>query len=812
MNQVYPFTRKFLRFSFLLLALITGGISQVFAQSTGLRGRITTPDGEPAAYVSVVLKELNKSTISTEDGAYSFRNIEAGTYTLLATCVGLVTEEKQITLTPGQTSLQDFILKKGEFRLGEVVVSGKQSLNEKPLRIGKVNIQPMDLPQSVTVINQEVLERQQTQQLSEVLQNVNGVYVMGTTGGTQEEIGGRGFAFGSNNTFKNGARFNNGVMPEMSSLESVEVLKGSNAILFGNVAAGGVLNLVTKKPRFEYGGEISMRVGSYDYYKPSVDVYGAVNNSEKVAYRLNSTYLSAGSFRDQVSAERFYINPSLLVKAGSRTDILVEGDFLKDTRTPDFGIGAINYSIANVPRSRFLGVSFAENNVEQRSLNATVSHRLNQNWEIRSTNAFQNYNANQVSTTRPTAFIKGTDGTFNGDLYRGLQQSATDEKYYLTQLDLTGKFSTGFLHHTLLVGADVDKYDTQSPAFISIGATKAENFDIINIFDLNKYEQRKDIPTLKRRTYDTKTVTNRFGVYVQDLMEITEQLKVLAGLRYSEINVDGEGNAVVNGVDNLNLTQTHDYAFSPRVGVVFQPNQSFSFFASYANSFTPNTGIDINNNALTPSIIDQFEAGIKKDFFNGLLSTNITAYQIKNSDSPQTALFLADGTANTNSNIKELAGEITSKGVEVDVMSKSMNGWSFIGGYSYNDTRYTKSNIYAKNDRLRYNPAHTANASVYYAFQQEGLQGLNVGVGTFYAGDRLAGRNTRLTVTNDAFRLIELPNYFLFDAHVGYTLQRVSLRLKVTNLLNKLTYNAHDDNSINPIAPRQFMATISYKL
>ena len=79
-------------------------------------------------------------------------------------------------------------------------------------------------------------------------------------------------------------------------------------------------------------------------------------------------------------------------------------------------------------------------------------------------------------------------------------------------------------------------------------------------------------------------------------------------------------------------------------------------------------------------------------------------------------------------------------------------------------------------------------------------------------GNGLAGFNTRLTVTNDAFRLVSLPNYMMFDAHAGYNLQRLSLWVKLSNLLNKLSYNAHDDNSINPIAPRQFVATVAYKL
>ena len=110
--------------------------------------------------------------------------------------------------------------------------------------------------------------------------------------------------------FKNGSRVNSGAMPEVSSLESVEILKGSAAILYGNVAPGGILNMITKKPKFDFGGEVSLRAGSYNLIKPAIDIYGPLSN--KIAYRVNGTFESADSYRDQVSSKRYYINPSLL--------------------------------------------------------------------------------------------------------------------------------------------------------------------------------------------------------------------------------------------------------------------------------------------------------------------------------------------------------------------------------------------------------------------------------------------------------------------------------------------------------------------
>jgi iron complex outermembrane receptor protein len=165
---------------------------------------------------------------------------------------------------------------------------------------------------------------------------------------------------------------------------------------------------------------------------------------------------------------------------------------------------------------------------------------------------------------------------------------------------------------------------------------------------------------------------------------------------------------------------------------------------------------------------------------------------------------------NSNTNIKELAGEVTSEGAELELQTRSFCGFSIVGGYSYNETKYTSSNTYVEGSRLRYNPNHTGNLSLYYQFCKV-LKGFNVGASWYYVGNRVAGRSTRTQVTNDAYRLMEIPDYSLFDLSAGYTYRGLSVRMKLSNLADVLSYNVHDDNSVIPIAPRQFAATVSYK-
>lgn len=807
-----------------------------------VEGRVQLTGGEDASHVSILVKETQLGTSPAADGSFRL-SAPAGWQVLTVSCLGCVPQELTVEVKPGRVAtLPPIALAKGEQQLTEVTVMGNKSLNQRPAAIGKLPVAPLDLPQSVVTVEREVLEQQQALRLSDVLTNVAGLYVTSTTGGTQEELGSRGFAYGSNNTFKNGVRFNNGVMPEVSSLERMEVLKGSTAILYGNVAAGGVLNLVTKKPLFERGGSVGLRVGSFGFVKPTFDVYGAVGQSSKVAFRLNGTYERSDSYRDEVKSNRLYVNPSLLFRLTPKTELVLEGDYLRDNRTPDFGIGAIDYNILE-SRSRFLNVPGADNATQQTSATATLTSRLSESWQIRTVGGFQRYDNEQRSGSRPIGINNGTMAKVGnvpehakpalyGNWMRSLNRSETAENYFFAQADLTGTFRTGWLGHTVLLGADADQYDTNALTYI------AQPYDSINVLDRSRVlgAPAKSVSSFDQLRYNTRTLgnTRRAGFYVQDLISLGEHVKVLAGLRWSYQETPSDvytypSLTATSPAVTVKENRRYDNAFSPRLGVVYQPIKTSSIFASYSNSFTPNTGISPDGAPLAPSLIDQYEVGVKNDLFKGALSANVTAYRIVNSNQAQTIQqFLGPNVENpawnkNNPAAQELAGEVTSKGVEVDVQSKPLAGWSLIAGYSYNHTSYTKSNLYDTGSRLRYNPAHTANFSAFYNFGQAFgsstfLRGLSAGVTGYYVGDKLAGRNTRKVDAStglpftDTFRLISIPDYFLFDASLGYAYNRFSLRVKLANILDELSYNLHDDNSVNPIAPRNFSATLSYKL
>jgi iron complex outermembrane receptor protein len=714
--------------------------------------------------------------------------------------------------------------------LKEVIVTGNKQ--PKPVTALRSGLKPMDTPQSVQVIGAEIIEQQQSIRLSEVLKNANGIYVSSARGGAQESFYSRGYDMSANNMFKNGFRYNAGSIPDVASLDRVEFLKGSAALLYGNVAPGGILNLVTKTPSFKSGGEITMQAGSNSYYKPSVDFYGPLNKS--IAYRFAGSYENSESFRDVVKNERLYINPSFLFNVTDKTQITVQGDYLNADWTPDFGTGIIGKEIVDVPRNNFYGALWSNGKTKSASASILVNHDFNKNWKLNFNSSFQTYDRQSKSTAQLSTV------TANGDWTRPLVQNKNLEQILGDQLSLQGNFNTGSIKHQLFTGMDFENSFATAytyafnEKYVVIGVNTDGTpkydpaaYDKINLYSFNPDIQRIDEANSSRATQIVKTDTNRFGLYFQDLISVTEQIKVLAGIRWSwqeaEVSTYKETSKGAGNPETAIPTITparKDDAFSPKVGLVYQPTKDMSLFASYSNSFTPNTGTTVDLQPIEPSIIDQYEAGIKKDFWRGVLSTNVTVYQITNSNLAQTALQ-ADGTPYTDTSIKVLSGETKSKGIEVDVTARPINGLNIAAGYSYNDMRYTKTSgkngSFIEGDRVVRTPANTANLSFFYTLQTGMLKGVSLGATGNYIGNRLGGWNdqnsTDLVKYPDGIyhREIPLEGYTTIDVSAGYTWKKFSILCKLSNITNELNYTVHENYSVNPIAPRQVLTSLRYK-
>lgn len=705
----------------------------------------------------------------------------------------------------------------------------------------KSTLTVMENPQPISIITHEIIEQQQAKQLSDVLQNVNGMYVTSSRGNSQDSFGGRGFILGNDNIFKNGTRINSGVFPEVSGMERVEVLKGANAMLYGNTAAGGIINMITKKPKFNFGGSVGLNGGSWNSYKPIVDIYGPL--SKNIAFRVNGAYEYAESFRDVVESEKYYFNPSFLFNLSPKSQLIVEADYLKNNFTPDFGIGSItntdkSYSMNNLlSRNAFLGTDWQYQNVEQLSTNITFNHQFDEKWSLNATASYQNYTKDYFSTER----IQWEYTTDNRLAWkRPLNRTYNEQNYTSFQANINGEFNTGKINHKVLIGADADygladSYTYYDPTIADpkkavygtayLYGTNGNTNGLVYLNDPSTWAGG-NMPTSEHvaKFERSRIPTQRIGVYAQDFISISRQFKVLAGLRWSYVENKStrKENFKDNTTPDVPFSSSSDMAISPKAGIVYMPNDNLSVFATYTNSFSNNVGLNRldQNQALKPTYIDQYEIGAKKNLWNNALAVNLTVYQILYKNYYQVALNDAGVQIDPNGLLKDFAGKMRSRGVELDITGNPTENLSIIGGFSYNNSVYLDTPEefgYVEKQRIVRTPATTANASVFYKFTRF-AKGLKIGAGAYYIGDRLAGWNdtktgsNSLAARNGVSRVFELKDYTTVTVSVGYEWKKFSIQGKVGNLFDVVNYNVHENYSVNPITPRNYYFTLTYKL
>jgi iron complex outermembrane receptor protein len=477
--------------------------------------------------------------------------------------------------------------------------------------------------------------------------------------------------------------------------------------------------------------------------------------------------------------------------------------------TPDFGIGAItnkdgSYSMNNLlSRNAFLGANWQYQDVRQTSTNITFNHQISNNWSLNVITSYQNYTKDYFSTER-VQWEYDKNNRLNWK--RPLNKTYNEQNYTSFQANVNGEFNTGKINHKVLIGADSDYGSADSYTYFNPSNNKTYGTGYIYgtgggngalyLDDASTWSSGS-IPA--SATQDRNRIrTRRVGVYVQDFISLTKEFKVLAGLRWSYIqNMPTiNTNFRTNTKKLVDNSSTSDQALSPKVGLVYMPNDNLSLFATYTNSFSANTGYDINRSTLKPTTIDQYEVGVKKNLWNNAIAVNLSAYQILYKNYYQTAELTAGGQPNSDPNMKEFAGKMRSRGVELDITGNPSKNLSLIGGISYNNSVYLDTPDtfgYVENQRIVRTPATTANFSAFYTLPKY-IKGLKVGASLYYIGDRLAGWNDTKAINNTrngVSRIFTLKDYTTFALSLGYDWKKFSIQAKVNNLFDTFNYNVN---------------------
>ncbi|MFP7721952.1 TonB-dependent receptor [Lysobacter sp. A3-1-A15] len=625
-----------------------------------------------------------------------------------------------------------------------------------------------DVPQAVTIISEQLIQDQGLGTMTDVLRLVPGVGVAQGEGHRDAPIF-RGNT-STSDMFVDGIRDDVQYIRDIYNVERVEVLKGPNAMVFGRGGVGGVINRVTKVADGNTYGELGVQVGSFDRARGVFDFGQPITAGS--SFRVTGLYEDSESFRDGFELERYGINPTFAFGIGDATSVVLGYEYFSDERVADRGIPSFNGRPVDVPLDTFFGspdLSYVD--AEVNAFSALVEHQFSPDVVLRNRTRIADY-SRFYQNVYPGNVTANADGELFVDI--SAYNNNMDRENVFNQTDLVMKLEGGAIDHTLLVGAEFGRQET------GIFRTRATltGPSRLPISDPRYVGGVDFTPRI-----DLDSVAKVAAVYVQDQIEFSPQWQAVVGLRYDHFEVEANDPLAPASLS------TRDDLWSPRVGVIWQPVEALSLYASYTTASLPRVGEQLssipayaddgNASLLDPEEFASHELGMKW-FVQPDLMFTAAVYQLDRSnvvvsDPLQAGEFiLFDGQ--------------TTEGVELSLAGEVTDRWSVIASYAYQDG--TIKDPVKPDARPAQLPRHSA--AIWNRFDLDDAWGF--GLGAVYRDDVFATTSNKVT----------LNSFARVDAAVYYTLNpRLRFQLNVENLFDTDYFaSAHNDNNLMPGSPR----------
>ena len=637
-----------------------------------------------------------------------------------------------------------------------------------------------DTPQAITVITKELMRDQNMQSLQDVVRYVPGI-VTAQGEGNRDTAVFRGNS-STSDFYIDGMKDDVQYYRDFYNIDSVEALKGSNAMIFGRGGSGGVINRVSKQAGWTPMREASVTLGQWDQRRGTVDVNHVV--SDKVAVRLNAMVEKADSYRDGVSVERKGINPTVAIRAGQNTSVVLGYERFHDDRVADRGIPSLGTGPYKTDASQYFGnAEFSPVGVRVDAFNATVDHDFGNGVSLRNRTRYADYDKfyQNIYASGPA---NGTTPAQVGTVGLSSYRDATQRTNFFNQTDLFFTLNTGSLQHKLVAGVELGRQETDNSR--RLGPSGRPSLSDPRLTGPVAFT------TVSADNHGVATVAS---VYLQDQVEFSPQWQVIAGVRYDRFNVDFENKALAAKP----RFEVRDTPVSPRLGLVYKPFEALSLYGSYSIAYVPRAGeqlisLNARSAVFEPEEFKNMELGAKWDIRPDLSAT-AAVYQLNRTN------VAINSPANIADSI--LVDGQRTKGVELGLSGKVTPQWQVMGGYAYQDAKLanaTNANDLTLNGAtLAMVPKHTFALWNRYDLDSQWAAGLGVS----YRDSIYASVDNKVT----------LPSYTRVDVALFYKLNsQYQLQANVENLLNKEYYaSAHNNNNITPGSPRALRVTLNAK-
>ena len=631
--------------------------------------------------------------------------------------------------------------------------------------------------QAVSVVTREQLDQKQATTLAEAINGIAGVVSgqRGRRGWDDFNIRGQS---ANNQIFIDGLRTSarSAVAVDLSGIDQVQVLKGPASVNFGQVAPGGLVNLVTKRPEAENFARTDLSYGSYDFKQATFDLNYAPQNTEKGAFRLSGRYADQDDPVDYVYFKNLYISPTYNFDLGEHADLSViasyqHREYQRYQGAPLVGT-LLPSSLGKIDSSFFSGDPASD------PYKADV-YRAGWNFKYDFGNELVfRQNAAVQKTEMNGGFISLQAGGTETAVKRRLEVQDWDYTNYTIDQNLQKTFQFGQTTHELLLGFDVMQEKRETLA------------DRCNFASINPFQPHYNQGCITALSLNSHSITELqdMGLYARNRIDLGDQWIINLSGRYDWAKSSSE-----NVLKGTKTDPQDDQAFTGNASVMYLANQFVAPYISYATSFIPNIGTDKNDALFEPEKGKQYEIGMKFQSADQQIQGALSWFDLRRQN------VLVNDPTDTNYQITE--GEQTTRGIEAEVNAALSDRWTSSVAYAYTyDSKTTKSTeLTAIGERLENTAEHTY--SLMTRYRPQGVLGWYVGAGiTGASATELAGLN------------VELPAYTIYNADAGYDTEHWGAQLSIRNLFDKNYYSGVIDNRVVAFGnPRQVNFAVKFK-
>lgn len=631
--------------------------------------------------------------------------------------------------------------------------------------------------QAVSVVTREQLDQKQATTLAEAINGIAGVVSgqRGRRGWDDFNIRGQS---ANNQIFIDGLRTSarSAVAVDLSGIDQVQVLKGPASVNFGQVAPGGLVNLVTKRPEAENFARTDLSYGSYDFKQATFDLNYAPQNTEKGAFRLSGRYADQDDPVDYVYFKNLYISPTYNFDLGEHADLSViasyqHREYQRYQGAPLVGT-LLPSSLGKIDSSFFSGDPASD------PYKADV-YRAGWNFKYDFGNELVfRQNAAVQKTEMNGGFISLQAGGTETAVKRRLEVQDWDYTNYTIDQNLQKTFQFGQITHELLLGFDVMQEKRETLA------------DRCNFASINPFQPHYNQGCITALSLNSHSITELqdMGLYARNRIDLGDQWIINLSGRYDWAKSSSE-----NVLKGTKTDPQDDQAFTGNASVMYLANQFVAPYISYATSFIPNIGTDKNDALFEPEKGKQYEIGMKFQSADQQIQGALSWFDLRRQN------ILVNDPTDINYQITE--GEQTTQGIEAEVNAALSDRWTSSVAYAYTyDSKTTKSTeLTAIGERLENTPEHTY--SLMTRYRPQGVLGWYVGAGiTGASATELAGLN------------VELPAYTIYNADAGYDTEHWGAQLSIRNLFDKNYYSGVIDNRVVAFGnPRQVNFAVKFK-